>query len=159
MSRYLIRVHRGRGDKRSPYVVADEIAVCHPVIFRRAGRQSTIGGIPINRMESTGRRNRRQVRIIVREGTTARGFQTARNRDAVETEATAVGVKRVCRLLRDQEAAEIAEIDAEIAELEELVGKARDRRADSVRRAWGRAGVVRLAEIEERARRDEAERP
>jgi hypothetical protein len=158
MTRHLIRVYRQRGDKRSPYVVAEEIAVSHPIVFKRVGRQSTIGGIPINHLESTGRRNHTRFQIMVRKGTTARGLRTSRNREAVEAEATAVAVKRVCRRLRDQEAEEIDRIDAEIAELEDLVTEARDRREDRVRRAWGRANVVRLAEMEERARPDEGER-
>jgi hypothetical protein len=66
-------------------------------------------------------------------------------------------VKKVCRELRPAEAAEIEAIDAEIARLESVISITRDRREEAVREAWGKAHVVRLAEMEERARRFEAE--
>lgn len=156
MTRLLVRVRRPRGDGRSPYVIAEEITVQHPVIFRQEGRQSTIGGIPIRRMESTGRRDRTVFEVIVCEGTTARGFETARSRDQARAQASAAGIKRVCRRLRPREAGRIEAIDAEIAGLEGRIAEARDRRQEAVREAWGRADVVRLAEFEERARRLEA---
>jgi hypothetical protein len=158
MSRYLIRVFRQRGDRRSPYILAEEIVVSHPMICKKTGRQSTIGGVPINRMESTGRRDRRRIQIVVRRSATARGLELSRHREGVETEASAAGVKRVCRRLRDREAEEIDAIDAEIAELEERAGRTRDRRREAVRKAWRRAKFVRLAEIEERAEAETGER-
>ncbi|HVX32809.1 MAG TPA: hypothetical protein VHA80_06665 [Solirubrobacterales bacterium] len=153
MTRFLVRVRRGRGDQRSPYVLAEEITVQHPVIFRQAGRQSTIGGIPIRRMASTGRRDRAVFEVIVREGTTARGFESARSRDQARAQASAAGIKKVCRRLRPQEAARIVAIDTEIAELEGRIEEARDRRQEAVREAWARGNVVLLAEFEELARR------
>lgn len=158
MTRHIVRVTRPRGDERSPYVVAEEIAVQHPVIFRRAGRQSTVGGIPIRRMESTGRRDPKVFDVVVRKGTTARGFESARSRDRARAQATAAGIKKVCRRLRPREAERIDSIDAEIAGLERRVAEARDRRQEEVREAWSRANVVRLAEFEELAAHDEAGR-
>lgn len=155
--RFLIRTFQPRGAKRSPYVVAEEIAVMFPVIFKKAGRQSTIGGIPINRMESTGRRDRKRLDILVRKGTTARGIESSRSRDRTQAAATAAGVKQVIRQLRPQEAEMIDAADAEIAELEEQLRFARDNRAEIVRNAWGKAHVVRLAEMRERAETYEAE--
>lgn len=159
MSRLIVRVRRARGDERSPYVLAEEVLVQHPVIFRQAGRQSTVAGIPIRRMESTGRRDRTVFEIIVRSGTTARGLATVRSRDRAGAQASAAGIKKVCRRLRPREAERIEAIDAEIAELERRVAEARDRRQEAVREAWARAHVVRLAELEELARRPEAGSP
>jgi hypothetical protein len=156
MTRLIVRVPRPRGDERSPYVLAEEIAVHHPVIFRRAGRQSTIGGIPIRRMESTGRRDPKVFDVVVRKGTTARGFGSAPSRDRARAQATAAGIKKVCRRLRPRDAERIDSIDAEIAAFEQRVSEARDRRQEVVREAWGRANVVRLAEFEELAGLDEA---
>jgi hypothetical protein len=159
MTRLLVRVHRRRGDRRSPYVLAEEITVQHPVIFRQSGRQSTIGGIPIRRMESTGRRDPEVFDVVVRKGTTARGIGSARSRDRARARATATaaGIKKFCRRLRPQEAEGIDSIDAEIAVLERRIGEARDRREKAVREAWAKAAVVRLVEFEERAARVEAE--
>lgn len=157
MDRFLIRTYQPRGAKRSPYVVAEEIAVMFPVIYRKSGRQSTIGGIPINRQESTGRRDRKRLDIVVRKGTTARGIESSRSRDRAQAAATAAGVKQVIRQLRPQEAAMIDEADKEIAELEEQLAFARDNRAEIVRNAWGKAHVVRLADMRERAENHEAE--
>ena len=114
MSRLLVRVPRRRGDRRSPYPLAEEIIVQHPTIFRQKGRQSTIAGIPIRRVESTGRRDASLFDVIVVEGTTARGYLAARSRDRAQARATAAGVKRVCRRLRPSEADRIDSIDAEI---------------------------------------------
>ena len=155
MTRLLVRVRRPPGDGRSPYVVADEVIVQHPLIFRKAGRQSTVGGIPIRRMESTGRRDRSVFDVVVVRGTTARGIETARPRDRASAQASAAGIKKVCRRLRPQEAGRIEAIDAEIAELEGRIAAARDRLQEAVREAWGRANVVRLAEFEELARHHE----
>jgi hypothetical protein len=155
MTLFLVRVRRARSDERSPYVLAEEIAVQHPVIFRQVGRQSTIGGIPIRRMESTGRRDRTAFDIVVRKGTTARGLETARSRDQARAQASAAGIKKVCRRLRAQEATRIEAIDAEIAELDSRIADARDRCQEAVRAAWGKANVVRLAEFQERAGRPE----
>jgi hypothetical protein len=157
MTRLLVRVHRRRGDRRSPYVLAEEIIVQHPMIFRQAGRQTTIGGIPIRRMKSTGRRDRRVFEVVVRKGTTARGFASASSRDQARAQASAAGIKKVCRRLRHREAERIASIDAEIAELERQIAEARDRREEAVREAWARADVVRLAEFEALARRRETD--
>jgi hypothetical protein len=156
MSRLLVRVPRRRGDERSPYLVAEEIIVQHPMIFRQAGRQSTIRGIPIRRMESTGRRDPKVFEVSVREGTTARGFWSARSRDQARAQASAAGIKKVCRRLRPQEAERIDSIDAEIAALESEIARARDRREEAVREAWAKANVVRLREFEERAAQADA---
>jgi hypothetical protein len=153
MTRLLVRVYRQRGDKQSPYILAEEIIAQHPMIFRQAGRQSTIGGIPIRRMESTGRRDPKVFEVIVRKGTTARGIESARSRDQARAQATAAGIKKVCRRLRPQEAERIDSIDAEIAALEGEVAEARDRREKAVREAWAKANVIRLAEFEELAAR------
>jgi hypothetical protein len=155
MTRLLVRVHRRRGDRRSPYVLAEEIIVQHPMIFRQAGRQSTIAGIPVRRMESMGRRDRSVFEVLVRKGTTARGHASASSRDHARAQATAAGIKKVCRRLRPREAERIVSIDAEIAELERQIAEVRDRREEAVREAWVRANVVRLAEFEELARRHE----
>ena len=157
MTRVLVRAFRQRGDRRSPYILAEEIIVQHPMIFRQAGRQSTIGGIPIRRMESTGRRDAKVFEVIVRKGTTARGIESARSRDQARARATAAGIKKVCRRLRPQEAERIDSIDAEIAVLESRIAEARDRREKAVREAWAKANVVRLAEFEERAAGFESE--
>jgi hypothetical protein len=151
MSRLLVRVHRRRGDRRSPYLLAEEIIVQHPMIFRQKGRQSAVAGIPIRRMESTGRRDASVLDVVVVEGTTARGFGAARSRDRAQARATAAGVKKVCRRLRPREADRIDSLDAEIAALESEIAAARDRREEAVREAWAKANVVRLAEFEERA--------
>jgi hypothetical protein len=156
MRRLIVRVPRPRGDERSPYVLAEEISVQHPVVFRQAGRQLTIGGIPIRRMESTGRRDPKVFDVIVRKGTTARGVESARSRDQARAEATAAGIKKVCRRLRPQEAERIDSIDAETAELEQRIAEARDRRQEAVHEAWRRANVVRLAEFEELAGHSES---
>jgi hypothetical protein len=156
MTRLLVRVPRRRGDERSPYLLAEEVIVQHPMIFRQAGRQSTIGGIPIRRMESTGRRDPKVFEVIVRKGTTARSFGSARSRDQARAQASAAGIKKVCRRLRAREAERIDSIDAEIAALEREIARARDRREEAVREAWARANVVRLAEFEERAAQADA---
>ena len=157
MSRLLVRADRRRGDRRPPYLLAEEIVVEHPMIFRRAGRQSTIGGIPITRMESTGRRDPKVFDVIVTTGTTARGDGSVRSRDRARARATAAGIKKVCRQLRPREAERIDSIDAEIAVLEGRIAEARDRRETVVREAWRKANVVRLAEFEERAARFESD--
>jgi hypothetical protein len=71
MGRYLIKVHRERADKRSPYVIAQEIGVMHPLIYRDAGK---VGGV-FPRLEPTGRRNRKALEIVVRKGTTAEALR------------------------------------------------------------------------------------
>jgi hypothetical protein len=149
--RFLVRVHRDHGDRRSPYILAEEIAVAHPLIFREVGR---VGGL-FPRLESTGRRDSRRLDVRVLKGTSARGVETSRGRDAVESAASAAGVKKVCRRLREREAAQLEAVDAEIARLEEQLAAARGRREKAVRSAWTKANVVRLAEMEELARRQE----
>ncbi|MBS1895599.1 MAG: hypothetical protein JST59_30230 [Actinobacteria bacterium] len=104
-------------------------------------------------MASTERRDRAVFEVIVREGTTARGFESTRSRDQARAQASAAGIKKVCRRPRPQEAARIVAIDTEIAELEGRIEEARDRRQEAVREAWARGNVVRLAEFEELARR------
>lgn len=61
---------------------------------------------------------------------------------------SAAGVKAVVRRIRPEEAAAIAACDARIARLEEDLRKSREIRAEAVQVAWGKAHVVRLAEIE-----------
>lgn len=94
----------------------------------------------------------------MRKGTTARGVESARSRDQARAQATAAGIKKVCRRLRPQEAEGIDSIDTEIAELERRIAEAWDRRQEAVREAWSRANVVRLAEFEALAAHWEAAR-
>lgn len=157
MDRLIIKVQRQPGSRRIPYVVAEEIAVAYPMIYRDSGRR--IGGM-FPELESTGRPNRKRFEISVRKGTTARGVETTRSRDRADAAATAAGVKKVCRRLRPQEAVKLAVADEEILKLESDLQRARDRRAAVVREAFARGHVVRLAEMQELAsRRDSGERP
>lgn len=144
MEQFVIKRNRPRGDRRSPYVVAEEIGVKHPEIHRDTGRR--IGGlVPI--VESTGRRDRKRLELEVLRGTTARGGEPSRSRDRVDTDASGAGVKRVCRRLRPQEAERLAAIDGEIAEIEADLRAARDRRESLVREAFAKGHVVRLAQM------------
>ena len=61
--------------------------------------------------------------------------------------ATAEGVKSACRRIREQEAAELDAIDAEIDALNEKAIELRRRRRDAVRKAFNNGNVVRLTEI------------
>jgi hypothetical protein len=131
--RHIIRVRRERDDPRSPYLLAEEITVEHPIIFRPSGASG-----PFLVMESTGRRNRRRIEIVVLAGTSARGLEVARNRERVEADATAAGVKRACRLLRPREAARVDELSQAERRLTEL----RSAREVAVRAAWSKANVV-----------------
>lgn len=157
MERFLVRTYVPRNFKRSPYVVAEEIAVMHPAIFRKAGPQHTVGGLPINRLEATGRVDSKRFDIVVRKGTTARGVESSRSRDRAVAPATAAGVKKVIRVLRDQEAEKLDAIDERIEDLERQVDEARRERVEIVREAWAKGNVVRLAEMEERAEEYAAE--
>lgn len=144
MERFIVKTQREPGDKRSPYVVADEIAVMHPMIYRDSGRR--IGGV-FTELEATGRHNKTRFEIAVRKGRTARGVESSRSRDRAEADATAAGIKRVCRRLRPQEATRIAAIDDEIATIETDLREAKDRRVKVVREAFAKGHVVRLAEM------------
>ena len=61
--------------------------------------------------------------------------------------ATAAGVKSALRLIREQEAALLDELDNDIARLEDWLHSARSDRADALREAFNRGNVVRLAEV------------
>lgn len=147
MTEFLVRVYRDRVDKRSPYIVAEQINVRNPVLLKATG--NVIGGL-FKEVESTGRRNRKRLSISVVSGTTARGSKVSPRREQVEAAATAAGVKQVCRRLRPQEAEAIARADRRIAQLEGDLRRARDGREQDVKAAWAKAHVVRLAEMQDR---------
>jgi hypothetical protein len=153
MDRLIIKVQREPGSRHIPYVVAEEIAVVYPMIYRDSGRR--IGGV-FPELESTGRRNRKRFEIAVRRGTTARGVETTRSRDRADAEATGAGVKKVCRRLRPQEAEKLAVADKEIEKRESDLKEARDRRADIVREAFAKGHVVRLSEMQNLASRHDS---
>jgi hypothetical protein len=152
--RFLVRVDRGGGDRRSPYLVAEEILAHHPAILRATGR--AIGGL-FQEVEGTGRFNRKRFRITVTKGTTARGNEVSPGREGEDAAATAIGVKKVIRRLREQEAEKLDGVDRKIAELEAKVDAARRRRVEIVREAWSRGNVVRVAEMHERVALRDAE--
>lgn len=70
--------------------------------------------------------------------------------------ATAAGLKRVVRKLRAQEAERLAELDAEIARLNDDLRDARLRRQELLQEAFTKGHVLTLAEAKEIA--DEKER-
>lgn len=148
MLRYIVKAYRESGNKRSPYVVAEELTVHHPPILRAKGKP--IGGL-FQEVEGTGRFNRKRFRVAVSKGTTARGIEVSRGRELNDADATAAGVKKVVRVLRDQEAEKLDAIDTRIEDLERQVDEARAERVEIVREAWAKGNVVRLAEMEQRA--------
>jgi len=149
VERLIVRVHREGGDRRSPFVVAEDISVAYPMIYRDSRRR--IGGV-FKELESTGRRDRKRFEIAVRKGTTARGAETTRSRDRAEAAATAAGVTKVCRRLRPQEAEKLATADEEIRKLETELKEAKDRRAEVVKEAFAKGHIVRLREMHNLAR-------
>lgn len=88
------------------------------------------------------------VAVRVNEGKVLRA--TGRNESGVSSAhvpPTAAGLKAVMRKLRPQEAAKIAEVDAEIAELRRQEIAAMKRREELVAEAWSKGNVVRLNEV------------
>jgi hypothetical protein len=141
---YLIRAGiRSRG--RNSVVVADEIRVVHPVIYRDTGER--IGGL-FARVEATGRRNKRQLEIVVWKGTTGTGSETGRGRARTEAPATATDLKRSIRSLRPREAEEIACLDTEISDMLAQLAALRTQRDKVVRRAFSNGHVVRLTDLQ-----------
>lgn len=139
---------RSRG--RNSVVVTSDLLVEHPILYRRAEtRDSPIGAI--NRLESTGKRDARRFRLVVREGTLGTGAKTSRSRCQVDTAATAAATKKVVRVLRHQEEEELAEIDKRRAELHQQLDDLENDRDELVRRAFSKGHVVRVAALEERA--------
>lgn len=135
---------------RNSVVVATELMVEHPVEFRRVEtRKSPIGNI--GRSESTGKRDTRRFRYIVREGTFGTGSKTSRSRCQTESPTSAAGTKKVVRVLRYQEEQKLDAIDKERRELYEQIEELENKRDELVREAFSKGHVVRVAALEERA--------
>lgn len=149
MTRYLVKAGpRRRG--RNSVVIADELMVEHPIQFRLAGsRQTPIGRV--GRLESTGKRDSRRFRFIVREGTLGTGVKTSRSRAQAESSTSAAEVKKVVRALRPQEEEKLDAIDQQRHELHEQLDALEAQRDELVRSAFSKGNVVRVAELEEMA--------
>jgi hypothetical protein len=108
-----------------------------PIIYARKQQskgRKTIGGISFNEIENVGI-DKSQIQ-----------WTPPKMSAVTKTAATAEGVKSVCRRLRQQEAAELDAIDAEIADLHEKLKDAKARRMAAMRKAFNNGNVVRLAE-------------
>lgn len=144
--RFLVKAGvRSRG--KNSVVVADEIGVFHPIIFRVAG---TVGGV-FNEMKSTGKRDQEKFEITVREGTLGTGLKTSRSHNRAHADATAASAKKVIRQLRPQEEEKLDAIDAARRDLYaklEALGTERD---ELIREAFSKGNVVRVAELEQMA--------
>lgn len=147
MLRYIFKAYREPGHPRSPYIVAEEFSAHHPPILRAQGQP--LAGL-FQEVEGTGRFDRKRFRVSVTKGTTARGIEVSRGRELNDAEATAAGVKKVVRVLRDQESEKLDAIDHRIEDLERQVDEARAERVEIVREAWAKGNVVRLSELEQR---------
>ena len=138
---FLVRTANG---EKSFALQIDKLSPRHPEILRKAARQP-LSGLFVT-MAGTGKYETGFE--LDAEGQGWLGKRDTRRRFP----ATAEGVKSVVRRLRDREAAELDELDAEMETLRVALGALRNRRLALIKKAWANGNVVRLAEVEEAAR-------
>jgi hypothetical protein len=116
-----------------------QLLVKHPDITRQT---HTVAGFPFH--EATGKVDHQRLDI--------RGMRDERTPglDSIvfRVRRVAADVQTVLRRLRPQEATELDAIDAEIVQLQTALAAAKERRKAALSKAWTRANVVRLHEVE-----------
>lgn len=140
---YLIKGYAGFG-KKQIVCQTDKPAIVWKEITRTKNTRS-VAGMSWREVEGTGKYNHNEFLIrMPYEGGTSRAAKTV--------PATAEGVKDALRRIREQEAAILDAIDAEIAELMERLKVKRVERQQALSVAWSKANVVRLNEAEAMAK-------
>lgn len=141
----------GRGRVLPPYryVTCDDLRVVHPERRRDTGRR--VG--PARIVEGTGRYDHSIFHVAPREPIRrADGIESGSPHQWIAAgAATAAGVKGIVRRLREREAGELATLDEQIAATARTLQDLRDKRSETVARAWATGHVVTLAELQGRA--------
>ena len=125
---------------RNGVATADDIRVTYGEVTRVKSRNDMF-----NVIERVGW-DRSKLIINILTPLTGKGFE--HGSDRLRVDKTAASLKTKLRRLREQEAAEIAEIDDQIAVLKEQIGALRMQRQACVQAAWSKGNVVRLNELE-----------
>lgn len=142
---YLVRLYRREGN-RGQVAQAARIHVQEPERTKVA-RSTRIPGLgSIDTHVGTGQYERTTLRLSAGDAEFRPGHRTSNFYRLIPR--TAAGVKEVLRRLRDQEAAELDAIDADIAAALERVRVLAEQRREVLARAWQRGNVVRLSEVE-----------
>lgn len=116
--------------RRGEYILTEQPVVRY--VEHTVDHPKQLGGLIVNNVERTGKFDRKRLEV----------WEPGRGYACVA--ATAAGVKSAIRVLREREAQEIAECDAEIERLREEIAAAQQRRKAALRNAWQRGNVYRL---------------
>lgn len=138
----LIGPYLVRGGSPARIVHATALFIQHAAKYRERG---TVGGVFVH-IEQVGV-DRSRVEVRARDGVNAFGRGDGRNIGRTVAK-TAAGIKSVVRRIRPQEAEQLAVIDAEIAQWQNVIATLRTTRKALVAEAWTKAHVVRLSELE-----------
>lgn len=141
---YIVR--RAGRDGATRYVQVGRLVARRVEINKPTGK--TLGGL-FTEVKGTGRYRPDVLCLHATRDETVDGFGR-RAYDGLREHVgrSAAGVKAVVRRIRPQEAAELARIDEDIAEVQERLETLRRQRREALASAWQRAHVVRLADVE-----------
>lgn len=137
--RYVVKERHNR------YVQADEVTAVREEVTRAARRQP-MSDLGFTVIEGTGRYRTDVLRLLIKDCRRAAGQKYGMLRPLIHR--SAAGVKGTLRRLRPEEAERLDALDARIEEAENALTLLRVERRDTVREAWAKAHVVRLAEVE-----------
>lgn len=128
--RYLVKDR----DAKRTVAQTDAPIIYHPEIDKVIGK---IG--PFRQVKGTGKFHKDVLGIVAEN---SNHYTVA----CQQVPATAEGVKKTLRSLREQEAARLDSIDAEIAALESQLKAKKEERRGLLKEAWSKAHVVTLKE-------------